>query len=312
MGVELLLVGSGELLAGLGGRDGVLGDGEPAPNRVLAQRDVVILRAREVLEQVAVRLRRHDAKVEPEALVGDHGRLRVALRDDVGDVLACREVVDQRRRVGRRRDHVEVAERLPATARGARLRHLHGRRVRAELLDELEQHRQAAAEQPPRLTRVLGLLLPERLQDLLLALRAEPRQRAQPLLLGRFLQLGERGDAELLPDPPCRLRPEARQAHELDDLLRHELLALGQRLHLAELDDLDDLVLDRLADSREALGLPVERELRDRPAGLPDPRRRPAVGEHPEGVLSLELAQVGQQLQLVGEHVVPRQCGSHR
>ena len=142
MGIELLLVGSGELLAGLGGRDGVLGDGEPAPNSVLAQRDVVILRAREVLEQVAVRLRRHDAQVEPEALVGDHGRLRVALRDDVGDVLACREVVDQRRWVGRRRDHVEVAERLASTARRARLRHLHGRRVRAELLDELEQHRQ--------------------------------------------------------------------------------------------------------------------------------------------------------------------------
>ena len=87
--VELLLVGSRELLARLGGRDGVLGDGEAAAHGVLAQRDVVVLRAGEVLEQVAVRLRRDDAKVEPEALVRDHRRLRVPLRDDVGDVLAA-------------------------------------------------------------------------------------------------------------------------------------------------------------------------------------------------------------------------------
>ena len=60
------------------------------------------------------------------------------------------------------------------------------------------------------------------------------------------------------------------------------------------------------------LALPVQRELCDRPAGLADPRGRAAVGEHPEGVLPLELAQVRQQLELVGELVVPRQCGSHR
>ena len=40
---------------------------KPAANGVLAQRDVVVLRAGEVLQQVPVRLRRHDAQVEPEA-----------------------------------------------------------------------------------------------------------------------------------------------------------------------------------------------------------------------------------------------------
>ena len=61
-----------------------------------------------------------------------------------------------------------------------------------------------------------------------------------------------------------------------------------------------------------SFALPVERQLRDRAAGLADAGRSAAVGEHPEGVLALELAQVGQQLELLCELVVPRQRRSHR
>ncbi len=42
-----------------------------------------------MLEQVAVRLRRHDAQVEAKALVRDDGRLRVALRDDLTTQGSC-------------------------------------------------------------------------------------------------------------------------------------------------------------------------------------------------------------------------------
>ena len=174
VGVELLLVGGRELLAGLGVRDRVLRDREAAANRVLAQRDVVVLRAGEVLQQVAVRLRRDDAQVEPEPVVRDHGRLRVALRDDAGDVVARGEVLDQRGGIGRGRDHVEVAEGLAAAARRARLGDLHRGGMLPQLLDELEQDGQPVAEQAPRLARVLRLL-GERRQDLLLALRPEAR-----------------------------------------------------------------------------------------------------------------------------------------
>src|SRR3712207_38601 len=59
-----------------------------------------------------------------------------------------------------------------------------------------------------------------------------------------------------------------RSAHEEHDLLRDRLLALRQRVDLAVLDDLDDLLLDRLADPAQALRAAVERELRDRPGGL--------------------------------------------
>ena len=181
---------------------------------------------------------------------------------------------------------------------------------RAQLLDELEQDGQAVTEQPSRFARILRLL-GERLQDLLLALGTEAREGAQPLLLGRLLQPGDRRHAELLPDPARGLRAEPGQPHELDDLLGYERLPLRQRLHLPLLDDLDDLVLDRLADPRELLRLAVERELGDRGPGLADPRGGAAVGEHAERVLAFELAQVCEQLELVRQLVVPRQRRGH-
>ena len=113
------------------------------------------------------------------------------------------------------------------------------------------------------------------------------------------LQLVERRHAELLPDPRGRLRAEAGQAHEEDDLGRDPVPALRQRVDLAVLDDLDDLLLDRLADPRQLLRPPVERELRDRARRLADARRRAAVGEHAERRLALELEQVGEQLELL-------------
>ena len=83
-------------------------------------------------------------------------------------------------------------------------------------------------------------------------------------------------------------------------------LLLRQRLDLADLDDLDDLLLDRLADALQLLRAPVERELRDRAGGLAHPRRRAAVGDDAERVLALELEQVREEVELVGDVGVPR------
>ena len=73
--------------------------GEPAAYGLFAHRHVVVLRAGEVLEQVAVALGRHDAQVEAQAVVRDHGRLRPALGNDLDDPIEAREGVDQRPRV---------------------------------------------------------------------------------------------------------------------------------------------------------------------------------------------------------------------
>ena len=126
-----------------------------------------------------------------------------------------------------------------------------------------------------------------------------PGSAAQLLGLGRRLQPVERRDPELLPDPCRGLRPEAGQPHEQDDVGGDEPFRFVERLDLALLDDLDDLLLDRLADPLQLLRAPVERELRDRARRVAHPRRRAAVGDDPERLGALELQQVGEQVELV-------------
>jgi hypothetical protein len=89
----------------------------------------VILRAGEVLEEVAVALRRHDAQVEAQALVRDDGRLRRPERGHVGHPPEVREVLGEGGRILRGGDDVEVAEGLAAAAHRPRLRDLLGRGV---------------------------------------------------------------------------------------------------------------------------------------------------------------------------------------
>ena len=154
-------------------------------------------------------------------------------------------------------------------------------------------------------------LLVQRLQDALLELGAEPGERAQLLRLGRLAQLGDGRDAEVLPDPAGGLGAEPGEARERDHVGRDDGLVLRQRVHLAVLDDLDDLALDRLADPLELLGLAVERELRDRSARVADQCRRAAIGEHAEGVVAFDLEDVGEQLELRGDVSIARQRRRH-
>ena len=103
-----------------------------------------------MLQEVAVALRRDDAKVEAEAVVRDDRRLRRSLRRDVDDPRQRAEVVDERLRIGRGRDDVEVAHGLAHAPRGAGERDLDGRRVLAQRLDDRAQLRQRRPEQRRR------------------------------------------------------------------------------------------------------------------------------------------------------------------
>src|SRR5207248_11174814 len=123
---------------------------------------------------------------------------------------------------------------------------------------------------------------PQRVEDLLLAPSAESGQPAQALLLRSGAQVDEGRDAELLPDPPRGLRAEPGQAHEEDDLRRDDRLPLRQRVDLAVVGDLDDLLLDRLADSLELFRPAGAGELHDRAGRLADPVRGSPVRDDPE------------------------------
>jgi hypothetical protein len=80
--------------------------------------------------------------------------------------------------------------------------------------------------------------------------------------------------------------------HELDDVRGDALLALGQRLDPAVLDDLHDLLFDRLADPGQLLRLALDGELGNRAAGLAHSLRGAAIGEGTELIAALELEEV--------------------
>ena len=148
--VDLLLVDRGDDLAALDLGDAVLGDRQPTSLDFLAQRDVVILRAGEVLQQVPVALRRDHTQVEAETLVRDDRRLRRAFRRDLGDPRQLREVVDQRLGIVRSRDDVQVADRLLAPPRAAGFGDAVGGRMLAQHLDDRQQRGERAPEQRSR------------------------------------------------------------------------------------------------------------------------------------------------------------------
>ena len=135
----------------------------------------------------------------------------------------------------------------------------------------------------------------------------EPGQPAELLRLGGGPQVGDGRDPELLPDPPGGLRAEPGQVHERRHLRGHDRLPLRERVHLAVVDDLDDLLLDRPADPLQLLRAPLERELRDRARRLADLRGGPAVRRDPEPVLALDLHQVGEEVELRRQVGVARQ-----
>ena len=179
-----------------------------------------------------------------------------------------------------------------------------------ELVDDASHRRQRLSEEVPTL-RFLADSGLERAEDLLLAPGAQAREIAQPALLRSRLQALERRDPELRPDPRGRLRTDARKPQEVDHPGRHEPAPLREGVHLAVLDDLDDLLLDRLPDPGQLLRLPVEGELRDGHGRLADPAGGAPVGDHLERVLGEDLREIREKVELVGKLAVPRQRPDH-
>ena len=203
-------------------------------------------------------------------------------------------------------DLVEVTHRLHAPAHASCLGDPVDGRMLAKRVDCLANERQGAPEQRAarnRLRRAVG----ERLQHPLLGLGAETSKTAKALGFRSRLELLDRRHAELLPEAPRGLRPEAGHTHHVDEPRRNAIAKLGERLQIARLGELDDLPLDRAADAREAGCIALERHLGDRSRGFSDASRRPPVGRQAERVGAVELEQVGKELEAIRELGVPRQ-----
>ena len=173
--------------------------------------------------------------------------------------------------------------------------------MRAQRLDDLAHDREPDAEE----AAPLGLgpeALRERLEDLLLALRAEPLERRGPAAAR----------------PPARssssvVTPSSRQIRAAvfgpsPGSRRNWRTSAGtsaRRFSSAAIEPVS--VISTIFASIVApipgssFAEPCERELRDRRAGLADPRRRPAVGEDAESLLPEDLGHVGELVERVGD-----------
>ena len=191
--------------------------------------------------------------------------------------------------------------RLQAAPNAARFADPLGETARLDLLDRAADGGERLAEQraPGRRGRLRRR--GQRLQHLLLGLRAEARQVAQLLLLRGGPETVEVLDAELRPELPRRLRAEPGDVHHLDQPGRQLRPQLGERCHVAGLDDLDDLALDRPSDPGEPRRLPVDCELGHRDGRLADARGCAPVGGEPEGIGAVELQHVGEELEALGQ-----------
>ena len=124
------------------------------------------------------------------------------------------------------------------------------------------------------------------------------------------LEVGERRDVELLPELARRLRAESGEAHDLDQALGHAPAQLLERRHRAGLAQLGDLRRDRVADVVELGQAALLGQRPDRLGGLAEALRRPAVGEHAVDDGAVQLVEVAEQVEQVGDLGVAQ--GSHR
>ena len=294
--VDLLLGRAGDRLPALVVGDAVLAHVQAALDRRRAQRLVVAPRAREVLEQVAERLLRHDAQVDREPDVRQRAGARLAGGGDRVDRGRRAERLHQRGRVAGGGDDVEILDVVgPAAGAAGQLDGDHGR-VLAQRGDQLVADLERLGQHHAHLGVAVRAGC-QRGDDVLLGLLAEAGDVGQPALLGRLAQLVERRHAEVLVEQPGPLRPEPWDPGDLDQAggdARLELVCRGDR---AGLEQGVDLLGDRLAHARELLDAPFARHLLDRHPGLADGLGGGAVGADAIDDRPVQLIEAGQLLE---------------
>ena len=132
--IDLLLGRAGMRLTCLVVFDAVLAHVKALLHCVLAQRDVVLLGAGEMLEEVAELLRRDDPQLDCDAVVGDDPRAGVADRAGFEHDVEVRERLPEGARIGGARDDVDVLAGVGPAAQASGQLDPVGGRVGAQLL----------------------------------------------------------------------------------------------------------------------------------------------------------------------------------
>ena len=300
--VDLVLVRRAEHLAALDLLDAPLRHLQPARLGLLAHGHVVRLRSGEVLQQVAVRLRRDDAQVHLHARVRHDRGFRVTAARDLLHPGALAEPRGQGGRILGCRDQIDVADRLGPAPQRPRLVGAHAGGMGAQRLQHLRRQLECVLEQQHRLAR--GAAGIDGGQDLRLFPLPHAREVAHQPVPRSLGEVVERADLELLVQQPRGAGADAGQPHHVDQPDRPAPLQLGERLHRAGRTYLIDLLGDRAADPGQ-LGEPAL--LRQRPrrlTRLADAIRCAVVGEHAELIRSVDLVQVAEHVEHVSDVAV--------
>ena len=297
--VDLFLGGAGVGLAGGVDLHAVLGDVEPAAHRIGPQRLVVLLRAGEVLEQVAEVLGRHDPQVHAEPVVGAGPHAGGSGLAGLLDQRHPAEGLGQGLRVGGGGNDVQVLAAVGQTAGAAGDLHAVGSWMLAQGVAQLDGHLQRAREHDAP-TRARLRQRGDRVQDVLLGLCAEAREVTQAVGLGGLLELVKRLHAQLVVELAHLLGAQPRHAGDLeepDGELGLELVGRGDR---ARLHQHLDLLGDGLAHTGQLLRPALPRHLGHGHRRVPDGLGRVAVGQHAMDDRAVQLVQVGQLAEGVG------------
>ena len=287
--VDRFLGVAGDALAAL--EHAVLVDLQAAFLREAPQCDVVRLRAGEVSERGAEAFRLDDAQVDLQAAVEDDAGTRRPRGEHLSDVLAVREALDHRAFALRRREQVEIADRLAPTAQAAGRDGLLDPRHLAQRGQQ--RHRRLRGLANRHAARLLGVRQ-RRLEDRLLGLRPEAGDRLHPPLRRGLMQFFDRVDTELMVQRPHALGTEARHLQQLGDRRRQLLAQPLEQPAAAGVDDLGDARGEVGADAGQPveIGALGDHRLHAAPH-VADRARRVAIGADAKRIGAFDLEQVG-------------------
>ena len=297
--VDLFLGRTRDGVATSDGSKPVLGETQALASCSLAQRHVVRLRTGEVLQERAPLRRLDHPQIDLHPVVQHDRGLRVAKRRDVLHTRVLGKTLEERRRVVRGGNEIDVADRLLATTQRAGDLGRHTAGLGTQHRDERLGSLECVVEQDHVLTRTAPGL--QGLENPGLLLLAEPLQLAHmPCLAGRLERLGGI-DAELGVEPLGGLWSNARHPHHLDQAVWIDGAQLLERSHRARRQQLVDLGRDRSTNIGELRQAPLGCHPLDRLGRRPKAFGRLAVGNHFVDDCSVELGQAPEQVEQVGD-----------
>ena len=302
--VDVGLGGAGPGLAGGVVEHPVLGHVQPLAHRHVPQRHVVLLGAREVLEQVAELLGGDDPQVDAQARVGGGAGAGGPAGVDALERPQLGERRRQRGGVVGGGDDVQVLDAVGPAAGGAGQLHPVRRRIGAQRRHDRLADRQRPVQDHADLAAVPGRGPLQRRADVLLGLGPEAPQVPHPLRLDGRPQRVQRVDAQLVVEHARPLGPQAGQAGDRHQPGRELGPQLLRRRDLAGVDERLDLLLQGGADPGQLGGPARARQPRHRGRGLAHRLGRVAVGHDAVDDRPVELVQVAQLLQGGGDLAV--------